>query len=50
MTVQVKDFNEVKVYTIILGEFKNRLAAERFRDKIDKKYPDAFIVNMTKNE
>lgn len=50
VTVQVKDFNEVKVYTIILGEFKNRLAAERFRDKIDKKYPDAFIVNMTKNE
>ncbi|MGO1728979.1 MAG: septal ring lytic transglycosylase RlpA family protein [Flavobacteriaceae bacterium] len=50
VTVQVKDFKEIKVYTIILGDFKNRLAAERFRDKIDKKYPDAFIVNMTNNE
>lgn len=50
VTVQVKAFNEVKVYTLILGEFKNRLAAERFRDKIDKKYPDAFIVDMTEND
>lgn len=50
VTVQVKTFNEVKVYTLILGEFKNRLAAERFRDKIDKKYPDAFIVDMTEND
>lgn len=50
VTVQVKTFNEVKVYTLILGEFKNRLAAERFRSKIDKKYPDAFIVDMTEND
>lgn len=50
VTVQVKTFNEVKVYTLILGEFKNRLAAERFRGKIDKKYPDAFIVDMTEND
>lgn len=50
VTVQVKDFNEVKVYTIILGEFKNRKATEKFLKKIDDKYPDAFIVNMTNNE
>lgn len=49
VTVQVKVFDGIKVYSLILGEFNNRLAAERFKEKIDAKYPDAFIVNLLKN-
>ncbi len=47
--IQVKTINQRKVYTAILGQFDNRIAAEKFRDQNLEKYPDAFIVNMTNN-
>ncbi|QSS97067.1 septal ring lytic transglycosylase RlpA family protein [Psychroflexus sp. ALD_RP9] len=46
VTVQVKTVNETRLYSLILGNFGNRLAAERFIKKISKDYPDAFIVDM----
>lgn len=49
VSVQVKRFDDVMVYSLILGDFKNRLAAERFKSKIDQNYPDAFIVDLSSN-
>lgn len=48
--IQVKSFEGKKVYTVILGQFNNRRAAENFRNKLQDKYPDSFIVDMTKND
>lgn len=47
-TVQVKVINDKKVYSIILGEFPNRSKAQSFREKVTKRYPDAFIVEYNK--
>jgi rare lipoprotein A len=47
VTIQVKTINQTRVYTVILGQFKTRQEAERFRDNNLEKYPDAFIVDMT---
>ncbi len=44
VTVQVKIFNGVKYYGLILGQFPNRIKAEQFRAQLLKKFPDAFIV------
>ena len=44
VTVQVKIFNGVKYYGLILGQFPNRIKAEQFRAELLKKFPDAFIV------
>ena len=44
VTVQVKVFNGVKYYGLILGQFPNRPKAEQFRAELMKKFPDAFIV------
>lgn len=46
--VQIKKVDDLKVYTIILGQFKNRQAAENFKTKLQDKYPGSFIVDMTK--
>ncbi|WP_394906369.1 septal ring lytic transglycosylase RlpA family protein [uncultured Mesonia sp.] len=46
VVVQVKTIQEVKVYTLVLGEFSQRDKAERFRDKVQKKYPGSFIVDF----
>ncbi len=44
VTVQVKIFNGIKYYGLILGQFPNRVKAEEFRAQLLKKFPDAFIV------
>lgn len=44
VTVQVKVLNGVKYYGLILGRFPSRIKAEQFRAELQKKFPDAFIV------
>lgn len=44
VTVQVKVINGVKYYGLILGQFPSRMKAEEFRGELQKKFPDAFIV------
>ncbi len=46
VTVQVKTVQNIKVYSLILGKFNNRNQAERFRDKVSKKYPGSFIIDF----
>jgi rare lipoprotein A len=48
VTVQVKILNGVKYYGLIVGKFPSRTKAEQFRDKLRKKFPDAFIVEYNK--
>lgn len=48
--IQVKTINQTKVYTVILGQFGDRNAAENFKTKNLDKYPDAFIVDMTRKD
>ena len=45
--IQIKTMNETKLYTIILGQFDSRRAAENFKSRNLDKYPDSFIVDMT---
>jgi rare lipoprotein A len=45
--VQVKTVSESKVYTLILGQYKSRKAAENFQSIMLNKYPDSFVVDMT---
>jgi len=44
VTVQVKIINGIKYYGLILGQFPTRPKAEQFRVELQKKFPDAFIV------
>lgn len=48
VTVQVKILNGIKYYGLILGQFPNRAKAEQFRVELQKKYPDAFIVDYNR--
>lgn len=48
LTVQVKVINGVKYYGLILGQFASRAKAEHFKEKIRKKFPDAFIIDFNK--
>jgi rare lipoprotein A len=48
VTVQVKNINNTKYYSLILGQFPNRHKAEVFREELIKKFPDAFIVEYSK--
>ncbi|MEO1051341.1 MAG: septal ring lytic transglycosylase RlpA family protein [Bacteroidota bacterium] len=48
VTVQVKLVNNTKVYTLILGQFSTRAKADQFKAKLQKKYPDAFIIDYAK--
>jgi rare lipoprotein A len=45
--VQVKTVSGSKVYTLILGPYKSRKAAENFQSRMLNKYTDSFIVDMT---
>jgi rare lipoprotein A len=40
--------NGLKYYGIIVGEFSTRTKADGFKDKVKKKFPDAFIVDFSK--
>ncbi len=44
VTVHVKIFKGIKYYGLILGQFSTRIKAEQFRTGLQKKFPDAFIV------
>ncbi|HIO26626.1 MAG TPA: septal ring lytic transglycosylase RlpA family protein [Flavobacteriaceae bacterium] len=46
VTVQVKTVQNIKVYSLILGKFKNRKQAERFKEKVSVKYPGSFIIDF----
>lgn len=48
VTVQVKIIKGVKYYGLILGEFPTRPKAEQFRSELQKKFPDAFIVEYNR--
>ncbi len=48
VTVQVKVLNGVKYYGLILGQFPNRPKAEQFRAELQKKFPDAFIIEYNR--
>lgn len=48
VTVQVKIIKGVKYYGLILGQFSSRLKAEQFRSELQKKFPDAFIVEYNR--
>ncbi|MGB5980607.1 MAG: septal ring lytic transglycosylase RlpA family protein [Nonlabens sp.] len=50
VTAQVKTVQGIKVYTLIIGNFKEREKAERFRKKVARRYPGAFIVEYAKFE
>lgn len=48
VTVQVKIIKGVKYYGLILGQFPTRPKAEQFRVELQKKFPDAFIVEYNR--
>lgn len=48
VTVQVKIVKGVKYYALILGQFPTRAKAEQFRAGLQKKFPDAFIVEYNR--
>lgn len=48
VTVQVKIIKGVKYYGLILGHFSSRIKAEQFRAELQKKFPDAFIVEYNR--
>ena len=48
VSVQVKVVNGVKYYGIILGQFTTRDKSDAFKEKVKKKFPDAFIVEFSK--
>jgi rare lipoprotein A len=48
VTVQVKVIKGIKYYGLILGSFPTRPRAEQFRAQLQKKFPDAFIVEYNR--
>lgn len=48
VSVQVKILNGVKYYGIVLGQFPTRDKADAFKEKVKKKFPDAFVVEFGK--
>ena len=44
VTVQVKIVNGMKYYGLIIGQFSSREKAEQFREEVQNKFPDVFIV------
>lgn len=46
VTVQVKDINGIKIYSLVIGKFSKRKRADRFKERVNKRYPDSFIVDF----
>ena len=46
VTVQVKNVNGTKYYALILSGFSTRAKAEKFKQSIRNRYPDAFIAEF----
>ena len=47
--IQVSNINDNKLYRVILGNFIDTRKAELFKNSIQDKYPDCFIVNFGNN-
>ena len=46
VTVEVSILNKVKVYKIIVGNLSNRSKAEDLKRRLQKEYPDSFIIGF----
>ncbi|MBW2960688.1 septal ring lytic transglycosylase RlpA family protein [Mesonia aestuariivivens] len=46
VTIQVKTVQDIKIYSLILGKFKNRKTAESFKEEVSTKYPGSFIIDF----
>lgn len=46
VTVEVSVLNKVKVYKIIVGNFSSRSKAEDLKRRLQKEYPDSFIIGF----
>lgn len=49
VTVQVKVLNGVKFYSLIVGPFPSRPKAESLHSELKAKFPDSFIVDLSKS-
>lgn len=49
VVVQVKILNGVKYYSLLVGQFSTKSKAESFLKTIKKKFPDAFILDFSRN-
>ena len=47
VTVQVKTIQNIKVYSLILGKFKTRKQADRFKEEVSVKYPGSFTIDFS---
>lgn len=47
--VQVKILNGVKYYSLLVGQFSTKNKAELFLKDVKKKFPDAFILDLSRN-
>lgn len=48
ITIQVVVVNKIKVYRIIIGAVPNRSDAERLLKRLQKEYPDCYVVEFEK--
>jgi rare lipoprotein A len=48
ITVQVKVINGIKYYSLIIGPLPSRTKAEALREDLRKRFPDAFIVEFSR--
>ena len=48
ITIQVVEVNKIKVYRIIIGSVPNRDDAERLLKRLQKEYPDCYVVEFEK--
>lgn len=46
VTIQVSSVNGVKVYRVLLGEYINRLDAEKVLEKVKGEFKDGFVVSF----
>lgn len=46
--VQVNEFQNIKIYNVIIGQFESRIKAEQFLEKVTRRYPDSFIIDFDK--
>lgn len=48
ITIHVKVVNGVKVYAMVIGQFRNRSKAENLLYRVKKRYPKSFVVDFNK--
>jgi rare lipoprotein A len=42
--VEVKEVNDIKVYALIVGDYRNRRKADELKAKMADRFPDAFVT------